>query len=86
MRIFITTGTTYEEATYYVGTADEVKALYKSITRACRAGNTELKRYHLDDAKFNPYKMYGLCIDSDNWVTIVAGDTILRMIVCGDIE
>ena len=79
----------YDSGIYYIGTAREIKSLYRSIQRAAYKTNdlknpeykTDLFPRFLGHPKFNPYKMYGLKIDADNYFTIVNSDVMLAILV-----
>lgn len=65
--------------TYYIGKTSDIKAMYKSIVRN-RTSN--LSRMFLTTPKFSDSKdMYALCINNENYVTIVNSDTMLSILM-----
>lgn len=68
----------------YVGTAAEIKALYRSIYRAAcgRPHTWKTNMYPLYEGipKFNAGRMYGLVIDENLWFHIVGEHTALDII------
>lgn len=75
------------ESTYLVGEATEIKALYKSITRAAKNGNTGLCPRFLDFPVFNENRrIYALCVDFAGYVTVINSDTMLSLILSGDVS
>ena len=79
----------HDSGIYYIGAADEIKSLYRSIQRAAYKTNdlknpeykTDLFPRFSGYPKFKPYKMYGLKIDADNYFTIVNSDVMLAILV-----
>lgn len=69
---------------YYVGTTEDIKALYKSIKRS---ETTDLIPMFCEQPKFNMNKnIYALCIDENQYFYIVSSDTMLRLIIEEDIK
>lgn len=63
--------------TLFVGTTEEIKALYKSIQR----NSPTIIPTFCDPPKFSDNKMmYGLCIDDDNSMQVVNSDTALSLL------
>lgn len=70
-----------DDSVYYVGSKEDIKAMYKSIARN---RNTDIKPYFCDFPKFSDSRnIYALCIDKNNWMTVVNSDTMLLFIVKG---
>ncbi|MCM1327305.1 MAG: hypothetical protein NC249_11860, partial [Lachnoclostridium sp.] len=70
-----------DDCVYYVGATADIKAMYKSIARN---KNTEISPMFCDAPKFSEQKqVYALCIDKDNWLTVVNSDTMLSLILEG---
>ena len=67
--------------TLYVGEAQEVKAVYRSMRKAWNRNATNFYNLHIDFPKFNYEKCYGLFIN-DKGMTfhVISSDTALRMI------
>lgn len=67
--------------TLYVGSAQEVKAVYRSMRKAWSRNATNFYNLHIDFPKFNYEKCYGLFIN-DKGMTfhVISGDTALRII------
>lgn len=86
MRTFILTDREEprDSDTLYVGTTEEIKALYKSIARnQC----TNIIPTFCDPPKFSEYKtMYGLSIDSDNHMQVINSDTALNILLAQDVD
>lgn len=77
----LTEGT--EDSMYYVGSTANIKAMYKSIARN---RNTEISPMFCEAPKFSESRqVYALCIDKDNWMTVVNSDTMLSLILAGDV-
>ena len=72
---------------YYVGATINIKAIYKSIAR-CKSSNTSLAPAYCDAPVFSSRKsVYGLAVNYDeNTFQIVNSDTIMSMILHGDIN
>lgn len=67
--------------TLYVGGAQEVKALYRSMYKAWIKGTSGISNMYCDFPKFNYEKCYGLLIhDVEKRFHVVSSDTALRMI------
>lgn len=72
-----------EDSIYYVGSTADIKAMYKSIARN---QNTDIRPYFCDAPKFSESRqIYALCIDKDGWMTVVNSDTMLSLILAGDV-
>lgn len=76
---------------FYVGSTADIKAVYKSIVRN-RSRHwsdgecTNIAPLFMDSPVFSKKRaIYGLCIDRDNWITVVNSDTLLMSILSGDI-
>lgn len=84
------TESAYEDI--YVGTVEEVSALYKAICRASKSGNTNISAFYRGFPKFNPDNLYGLDIiqgdysSPEKWMLVLSSDTVLRLIVDEDIK
>lgn len=77
---------TFEEVTceYYVGATENVKALYKSIRRNKSTG---LMPAFCGSPKFAEGKsVYALCIDENNYITIVNSDTMLSILIDRELD
>lgn len=76
--------------TYYVGTTEEVKSLYKSINRACKNGNTNIFPLFTDSPKFSNSKtMYALSITetiNGSKMQIINSDIMLNILMSGEVE
>ena len=70
------------DSTYYVGATLDIKAIYKSIARN---KNTDIFPLFVEKPIFADRYIYGICIDKDYAMTVVNSDTILAMILEGDI-
>lgn len=70
---------------YYVGTANDIKAVYKSIVRANLEGRANLHSFFIN-MEFNPYKIYGLKVTSKNYFSIINGEDVLYSIITGEIK
>lgn len=69
---------------YYVGETADIKALYKSIRRNKW---TNLVPLFVESPKFSENKsVYALCIENDKYVSVVNSDTMLHMIITGEVE
>ena len=74
------------ESTYFVGSTTTIKALYKSIDRASKKGNTGMCPLFFDFPCFRESKMvYALCVDHNGFMTVINSDTMLSMIVSGEV-
>lgn len=62
----------YMYYTYIIGTADEIKPIYRSMVKACERGVFNPRPYYLDFPKFNSAKFYGIEI---SWNGIEPYDT-----------
>lgn len=51
-----------EASVFYIGTAPEIKTLYKSLVRAWKKWQTDLFPLFEDFPQFNPFRLYGLKI------------------------
>ena len=79
----------HDNGIYYIGTADEIKSLYRSIQRAAYKTNdlknpeykTDLFPRFSGYPKVKPDKVYGLKIDADNYFTIVNSDVMLAILI-----
>ena len=82
-RIQITEPNTEERETFYIGNTDEIRAMYKSMSRAAyKGGRTDLYPRFDDPPKFAEWRRcYGLCIDQDGYFTIVNSDLILSLLL-----
>lgn len=76
------------EDTLYVGTAYEIKAIYKSIVRH----DTQHDMRVMSGAKFNPFKMYGIRVSYEEpfalngFVKVLSSDTTLSLLMEGGYE
>ena len=67
--------------TLYVGSAQEVKAMYRSMYKAWIKGTSSLSNAFCDFPKFNYSRCYGLFInDAEMTFHVISSDTALRMI------
>jgi len=78
---------TDEEIMVYVGPAEEVEPVVKSMYR----GRYAPMPMFTNRPKFNPYRMYGIEVHSNycesrTWFEVVSGDNVLRMIVAGELK
>lgn len=72
-----------EDSVFYVGSREAIKAMYKSISRN---QNTGIRPLFCEAPKFSELRqVYALCIDKDGWLTIVNSDTMLSLILAGDV-
>lgn len=74
----------YFEFKVITGRADEVKALYKSLTRhydVCNYWNL-----FSEFPKFNNSKLYGLQINEDDSFFIINSRCLTRLLMSGDME
>lgn len=64
---------------YYVGKTADIKAMYKSIARN---KSTDMCPLFCDFPKFSEYRqVYALCIDENNYITIINSDTMLAILL-----
>ena len=82
----ITDSDSGEYSNLYVGSTEEIKAIYKSIVRA--GNKTDVYPLFTDSPIFSENKtVYGLEIEQDNSMTILNSDTVLSILlkinVCG---
>lgn len=88
-RIFEGTEDSAEEGcTYFVGETKDIKALYKSISRhnTWRRCVTNICPLFVEMPRFDERKrVYAVCIDEDNMMTVSNSDTVLSMILDGEI-
>lgn len=82
MRKFIATK---GDAKYFIGTANEIKAIFKSIKRANKKGNANLHSFFVD-VKFSPFKIYGLKVTEHNYFSIIEGEDILYLLITNEIK
>lgn len=80
MKIFIE-----KDSRYYVGTANDIKAVHKSILRACKEGRATMYSF-FTDVTFNQFKIYGLKVTSDNYFAIYEGEDVLYLLITGEIK
>lgn len=67
--------------TLYVGSAQEVKAMYRSMYKAWIKGTSNFSNAFCDFPKFNYSRCYGLFInDTEMTFHVISSDTALRMI------
>ena len=65
----------------YVGEAQEVKTVYRSMLKAWLRGATNFSNAYCDFPKFNYSRCYGLLInETEMTFHVVSSDTALRMI------
>lgn len=68
-------------STIIIGTSDEIKSIEKSMRRAWKEDRSNVWPSHLDDPKFNPSRIYGIIITSEerhDVYYILNGDGIVR--------
>ena len=88
-RIKIIEPNTEERETFYIGNTDEIRAMYKSMSRAAyKGGRTDLYPRFADPPKFSDWRRcYGLCIDEEGYFTIVNSDLLLSLLLeCNKIK
>lgn len=74
---------TVEGDIYYVGSTADIKAMYKSIARN---QNTDIRPLFCEAPKFSESRLvYAICIDKDGWMTVVNSDTMMLLILAGDV-
>lgn len=72
-----------EKEEYYVGATEDIKAMYKSIARNESSGIIPL---FCENAKFSiSRQVYALCISDSGFVYVVDSDTMLSLILSGDV-
>jgi len=64
----------------YVGEAEEIKPLYKSMEKGFNSDKTNYSPMYCNSPKFNPYKMYGLMVDENGFFFILSEHVALQMI------
>lgn len=74
-----------KDSTYYVGTANDIKAVHKSILRAMREGRVTMFSF-FTEVDYNPFKIYGLKVTSHNYFAIYKGEDILYLLITGEIK
>lgn len=74
-----------KDSTYYVGTANDIKAIHKSILRAMREGRATMYSF-FTDVTFNQFKIYGLKVVSGNYFAIYEGEDILYLLITGELR
>lgn len=71
---------------YYVGETLEIKRMYSALRKAIRKGDTNLMFLFAGNPRFNPDKqIYAICIE-DGFIFTVDSDTMLSLIVSGDVK
>ena len=69
---------------YIVGATSDIKAIYKSIAHN---KNTEITPYYNGSPIFAGNKqIYAICIDADNWMTVINSDTMLAILMDGGLK
>jgi hypothetical protein len=63
----------------FVGEAEDIAALHKSICRASEKGNTSLFPIFVDMPRYNPANIYGLGIEENGSFSIIAEGVIARL-------
>lgn len=74
----------YFECNMFVGEADEIKSLYKTLNR--HYDKCHYYPLFTDFPKFNTSKLYGLEIDEDCSFTIINSDVLSRMLLDNEIN
>lgn len=75
-----------DDSIYYVGSAADIKAMYKSIVRKWRKNRTDICPLYDGTPKFDGRKqVYALRISKDSLMTVVNSDTMLSLILAGDV-
>lgn len=74
-----------------VGTANEIKAVYKAIRRAAcgkeHSWKTNIFPFYEETPNFVRDRIYGLIIDENNWMSVVSEHTALDIITdCFSLE
>jgi hypothetical protein len=83
MKKYVGISESNEGSVYFIGKTDEIKALYKSISRH----GDNIGPLYNGNTLFSPYKyVYCICIDVDGWMTITTSDDFALMLVNGEIE
>ncbi len=63
-----------------IGTAAEVKAVYRSMEKAYVRSRTWLYPLFVDSPKFNPDRSYGICVNADNTFNVVSASVALNLV------
>lgn len=72
---------------FYVGKTEEIKRIYRSIRNAILRENTDMMLVFPGIPAYNPNKeVYAICIELNRFVYIVNSDTMLSLIVSGDVK
>lgn len=75
------------ESLYYVSTTAEIKAVFNSIYRGIMKSNTDLMMLFSEKPIFNAQKqVYAICVNDNRYVYIINSDTMLSLIVSGDVK
>lgn len=72
---------TYPGTDYIIGTAREIKSLYKNLEL-----KTVLVPLFVDEPTLNPHRMYGISIDTENGFYTVIGETAVAHLLMGEIK
>lgn len=72
---------------FYVGKTEEIKRIYRSIRNAILRENTDMMLLFPGMPVFNPNKAtYAISIELNRFVSVVNSDTMLSLIVSGDVQ
>ena len=71
----------YECAKYVIGTARQIKSLYKNLKL-----KTDLIPLFADEPIFNPHRMYGISIDKEARFYTVVGETDVVHLLMGEVR
>ena len=86
MKRYETVNPDMTHSVYYVGETLEIKRMYSALRKAIWKGNTNLMFLFVEKAVFNPDKQtYAICIE-DGFIFTVNSDTMLSLIVSGDVK
>ena len=75
------------QSVYYVGETEEIQRVYRAIRKAGIKGSHNWMQAFPGNPIFNPNKaVYAIRIESNCLVSVVNSDTMLSLIVSGDVK
>ena len=73
--------------TFYVGETEEIKRIFRSVRKAIMKENSDMMLLFPGMPVFNPNKAtYAISIELNRFVSVVNSDTMLSLIVSGDVQ
>lgn len=70
----------YDDTSMFVGEAEEIKPLYRSMERAFDSDKSSFSPMYCNSPKFDPRKMYGLVVDENGFFYIINEHVALSFI------